>query len=318
MKQTVAHAAAERAVGSVANQFLKEVRRHKWLYLMVLPGILYFAVFKYVPMLGIAIAFKDYQPFAGFLDSPWVGLKHFERFFSNDDFPILLRNTLIIAIYKLLFYFPVPIVLALLLNEVRIKLFKRVVQTILYVPHFFSWLVIVGMTYMLLTTEGGLINQMVQSAGAEPINFLGTETWIRTLLTSQNIWKEAGWGTILYLASMSAIDPQLYEAARMDGAGRFRLMWHITLPCIRSTIVILLILQLGHMLDLGFEQIFNMLNPGNRLYAEVFDTYVYTAGITQGQFSYSTAVGLFKSLVGLVLVLLANAAARRLGEEGVF
>lgn len=300
------------------SKMMNNIKAHYWLYIMVIPTVVYFFIFKYLPMYGIILAFKDFQPFVGFTDSPWVGFKHFERFFGNNDFWMLFRNTLLISLYKIVFFFPFPIIISLMLNEVRLQVFKRTVQTVIYIPHFLSWVVIVGITYVLFTTEGGIVNNLIVWLGWEKINFLGSNEWIRTMLTSQTIWREAGWGTILYLAAMSNIDPQLYEAARIDGAGRFRRMWHVTLPCIRSTIVILFILQMGNFMDLGFDQVYNMLNPGNREYGDVFDTYVYVTGITQGQFSYSTAVGFFKSLIGLILVIIANSASKRLGEEGVF
>ncbi|WP_407267975.1 ABC transporter permease [Radiobacillus sp. PE A8.2] len=300
------------------NRFIRNVKSNFWLYLLVLPGLLYFLTFKYLPMWGLTLAFKDFQPFVGFFGSPWVGFEHFERLFSNNDFWMLFRNTLLISLYKLVFFFPFPIIIALMLNEVRRQVFKRAIQSIIYIPHFLSWVVIVGITYVLFTTEGGLVNELIAQTGNEKINFLGNPDWIRTMLTSQTIWRETGWGTILYLAAMSNIDPQLYEAAKIDGAGRFRQMWHVTIPCIRSTIVVLFILQLGNFMDLGFDQVYNMLNPANRENADVFDTYVYVTGITQGQFSYSTAVGMFKSLVGLILVVVANYTTKRLGEEGIF
>ncbi|WP_240941330.1 ABC transporter permease subunit [Paenibacillus sp. HB172176] len=285
---------------------------------MVLPTLVYFFLFKYLPMLGLVIAFKDYQPFLGFIDSPWVGLEHFQRFFTADEFGTLFRNTMLISFYRLLFFFPFPIIISLMLNEVRLHWFKRTVQTVIYIPHFLSWIVIVGITYVFFTTEGGLVNELIAAAGGTKINFLGGAEWIRTMLTAQSIWHDAGWGTIIYLAAMSNLNPQLYEAARIDGAGRFHQMWNVTLPGIRSTIIILFILQLGHFMDLGFEQIFNMINPSNRVNGDVYDTYVYVAGITQGQFSYSTAVGLFKSAVGLVLVVAANRIVKWFGEEGVY
>jgi putative aldouronate transport system permease protein len=285
---------------------------------MLLPGVIYFAVFKYLPMWGVLIAFQDYQPFLGFLNSPWVGLKHFERFFAEPAFWMLFRNTLLMALYNLLFFFPLPILIALLLNELRSKLFKNIVQSFLYVPHFISWVVVVGIAYIFFTTEGGLINEMIVSLGGSKISFLMSQEWFRPLIVSEMIWKETGWGTIIFLAALAGVDMQLYEAARIDGAGRFRQIWHVTLPAIRTTIVILLILRLGHFLDTGFEQIYLMMNAMNREVAEVFDTYVYNAGILQGQFSYTTAVGLFKSVVGLILVVSANHLARKAGEEGIY
>jgi putative aldouronate transport system permease protein len=296
----------------------KELIRDRWLYFMLIPGILYFLTFKYAPMYGLVMAFQDYKPYLGISDSPWVGLKHFHRFFAEDQFWMLFRNTAMLALYNLVFFFPLPIVIALMLNEVRVAFFKRTVQTLVYIPHFVSWVVVVGIFYMLLTTEGGIINELITALGGEKISFLLSEDWFRALITSQTIWKEAGWGTIIYLAALAGVDVQLYEAARMDGASRWRQLWHITLPGIRSTIIILLILKLGDFLDTSFEQVFLMLNTMNREVGEVFDTYVYTKGLTQAQYGYSAAVGMFKSVFGFVLVLGANWLAKRFGEEGIF
>ncbi|MCU6793417.1 ABC transporter permease subunit [Paenibacillus sp. WQ 127069] len=285
---------------------------------MLAPGFFYFVIFKYIPMWGVLIAFQDYQVFQGFLASPWVGVKHFERFFGDPAFWLLFRNTFVLAFYNLFFFFPLPILIALMLNEVRQELFKRAVQTLIYIPHFISWVVVVGIAYIFFTTEGGIVNEWIASLGWEKLNFLVSEKWFRVMVVSELMWKETGWGTIIFLAALAGVDPQLYEAARMDGANRLRQLYHITLPAIRSTIVILLILRLGSFLDTGFEQIFLMLNPLNRQVGEVFDTYVYSIGIQQGLFSYSTSVGLFKSVIGLVLVLGANYTAKRFGEEGVY
>jgi putative aldouronate transport system permease protein len=292
--------------------------RDKWLYFMLLPGIIYFILFKYLPMWGVLIAFKNYQPFLGFWQSDWVGLKHFNRFFSEPTFWMLFRNTVILAMYNLVFFFPLPIVVALMLNEVRKEFLKRFVQTLIYIPHFFSWVVVVGIFYILFTVEGGVVNELIVGFGGEKVNFLISADWFRTMIMTEVIWKETGWGTIIFLAALAGVDPGLYEASRIDGAGRWRQLWHITLPAIRSTIIILLILRLGHFMDTGFEQIILMLNAMNREVGEVFDTYVYSVGINQSQFSYSTAVGLFKSLVGLTLVLATNALAKKAGEEGIY
>lgn len=292
--------------------------KDRWLYLFLLPGLLYFIVYKYFPMWGVLMAFQNYQPHLGIWDSPWVGFNHFERFFGEPQFWMLLRNTLYIALLDLLIFFPITIILALLLNEIRKEVFKRYVQTMVYVPHFLSWVVIVGISYILLTTEGGIINELIAMLGGDKIPFLMSADWFRPMIIIQIIWKDAGWGTIIFLAALAGVDSQLYEAARIDGANRWRLLWHITLPSIRSVIVILLILRLGNFLDLGFEQIFLMLNAMNREVGEVFDTYVYLVGIRQGQFSYSAAVGLFKSIVGLVLVIGANTLAKKFGEEGIY
>ncbi|BBI36504.1 putative multiple-sugar transport system permease YteP [Cohnella abietis] len=285
---------------------------------MLLPGMLYFLLLKYVPMWGILIAFKNFQPFLGFNDSEWVGLAHFERLFHDPGFVRLLRNTFVLAIYNILFFFPLPILLALLLHEVRKIAFKRWVQTVIYLPHFMSWVVVVGIVYVLFTTEDGVVNSVLLDLFGYKIEFLTSSEWFRTMITSEVIWKESGWGTIIFLAALAGVDPQLYEAARMDGASRLRLVWHISLPAMRSVIVILLILQLGKFMDNGFEQVFLMLNATNSDVGEVFDTYVYRVGITTGQFSYSTAVNLFKSVIGLVLVVVSNRLAKRFGEQGIY
>lgn len=292
--------------------------KERWLYLFMLPGLLFFIIYKYVPMWGILMSFQKYQPHLGLMGSEWVGFRHFERFFSEPQFWILLRNTLYIALLDTGIFFPLTIVLALMLNELRSELFKRSLQTLVYIPHFLSWVVVVGITYILLTTESGIINELLVLFGFEKVQFLMSEFWFRPLIIIQMIWKDAGWGTIIFLAALAGVNPSLYEAARIDGASRWRLLWHITLPGIRSVIVILLILRLGSFIDLGFEQIFLMVNALNREVGEVFDTYVYYVGMQQGQFSYSAAVGLFKSVVGLVLVLSANWIAKKLGEEGIY
>ncbi|WP_130616010.1 ABC transporter permease [Cohnella abietis] len=299
-------------------RFRHLVFKNRWLYLMLLPGMLYFLLLKYVPMWGILIAFKNFQPFLGFNDSEWVGLAHFERLFHDPGFVRLLRNTFVLAIYNILFFFPLPILLALLLHEVRKIAFKRWVQTVIYLPHFMSWVVVVGIVYVLFTTEDGVVNSVLLDLFGYKIEFLTSSEWFRTMITSEVIWKESGWGTIIFLAALAGVDPQLYEAARMDGASRLRLVWHISLPAMRSVIVILLILQLGKFMDNGFEQVFLMLNATNSDVGEVFDTYVYRVGITTGQFSYSTAVNLFKSVIGLVLVVVSNRLAKRFGEQGIY
>lgn len=301
-------------------------RRKKWaqiktnraLYLMLFPGILYFIVFKYIPMGGLVIAFQDYQPFLGILGSPFIGMKHFIRLFTEDTFLMLMKNTLVIFGLDIAFSFPFPIILALMLNELRGAKFKKFVQTVIYLPHFMSWVVVVSIFYVLLTTEGGVFNNIITYFGGEKVSFLTSTDWLRPIYIFQQMWKGAGWGTIVYLAAITNVDEQLYEAADMDGAGKLRKMWHITLPCIRPTIITLFILKIGHVLDMGFEHMFLLMNPMNKEVAQIFDTFVYTAGIQNGQLSYSTAVGLFKGLVGLALVVLANKLARKVGEDGIY
>lgn len=285
---------------------------------MIFPGLLYFIIFKYLPMAGLIIAFQDYQPFLGILGSPWVGLKHFIRLFTEPTFFMLLKNTLILFALNLVIFFPMPIIVALMLNEVKNRYFKAGIQTIIYIPHFMSWVIIVSISFIFLNVDGGIINEFLASIGMEKISFLTAPDWTRTIYIGQIIWKELGWSTIIYLAAITAVDTQLYEAAEMDGAGRLRKTWHVTLPAIRPVIITLLILKIGSTLDLGFEHMYLLLNSLNRSVAEIFDTYIYTAGLKNGQLSFSTAVGLFKGLVGLVLVILANKLAKKFGEDGVY
>ncbi|MFC0215633.1 ABC transporter permease [Paenibacillus chartarius] len=296
----------------------REIVKSKYLYLLALPGIVFFLIFKYIPMFGIVIAFQNYSPIGGIMNSPWVGFQHFERFFSNPDFLLLFRNTMGISLMNLIFFFPLPIIVSLFLNELRSEMYKKSLQTIVYMPHFMSWVIISGLTFLLFATGEGLFNKVLTAIGAERVDVLSNPDMFWIMLTIQSIWKEAGWGTIIFLAAIAGVDPQLYEAARMDGAGRLRQIWHVTLPAIRSVIVVMLILRLGHIMDVGFEQILLMYNGAVSEVAEVFDTYVYRVGVQQAQFSYSTAAGLFKSVVGLTLVVIANKLAKKFGEEGVY
>ncbi|WP_202076559.1 ABC transporter permease [Caldalkalibacillus salinus] len=299
-------------------ELMRQIKKNKWIYLMILPGLLYFFIYKYIPMYGLIIAFQDYKPYAGIMGSEWVGLEHFRRLFTEHDFWLIFKNTLMLFALNLIFFFPVPIIIALMLNEVRHQLYKRTIQTFIYIPHFMSWVIIVSISYVILTLDGGIINEILVSLGFEKINFLLNPDWFRPMYIAQVIWREAGWGTIIYLAAIAAINPQLYEAARIDGANRLQQIWHITLPAIKSVIIILLILKIGDVLELGFEHVFLLLNSANREVAEIFDTYVYTAGLKQGQFSYSTAVGFFKGIVGLILIMFANWLAKKNGEEGIY
>ncbi|RKN72999.1 ABC transporter permease [Paenibacillus ginsengarvi] len=288
------------------------------LYLMILPGLLYFLLFRYLPMGGIAIAFQEYDPFDGFWHSEWVGLEHFQRLFGEADFWLLMRNTLVLSGLNLFLFFPAPIVLALLLNEARVKLFRKTVQTITYMPHFLSWVVVVGMTVLLLSTQEGALNKLFVSQGWERLEVLTNPDYFRPLYLFQNIWKETGWSAIIFLAALASVDPTLYEAAVVDGASRWRQMLHISLPALKSVILIMFILRLGQVMDIGFEHILLMQNSLNLDVSDVFDTYVYRTGILSGQYSYTTAVGLFKSVIGLALVIAANTIAKRLGEDGVY
>ncbi len=299
-------------------RMLKDIRRDRWLYIIVLPGLLYFLLFKYLPMGGIIIAFQDYHPFTGFTGSDWVGFKHFERLFGEPEFLKLLRNTLMLSLYNLVIGFPAPIILALMLNELRLQWFKRSIQTLIYVPHFMSWVVVVSMFFVIFESEDSLFQSLISTWGFAKFSFMMDVDWFRPMYILQVIWRDSGWGTVIYLAALAGIGPELYEAARIDGANRLRQIWHITLPGIRSTIVILLLLRLSDVLDLSFEHVYVLLNSLNREVGEVFDTYVYRVGLINGQLSYATAVGLFKGIVGLILVTISNWMAKKFGEEGIF
>lgn len=296
---------------------LSRMKREKYIYLLLLPGVLYFIIYRYVPMAGLVIAFKDFNPFVGFADSDWVGLKHFARIFEGSEVTQVLMNTIQISLLQIFVAFPVSIVLALMLNELRNAALKRFIQSMIYLPHFLSWVVVVGI-FVVFLREEGLVNSVLSQFGIEAIPFLTDPAFFKPIVIVQVIWKEAGWGTIIFLAALSGVNPSLYEAAVIDGASRWRQLWHVTLPAIRSVIIILFILRLGGVMDTGFEQIFLMLNPFNMDTGNVLDTYVYFKGIQQGNLGFATAVGMFKGLIGLVLVLAANRLAKRFGEEGLY
>ncbi len=292
--------------------------KHKGLYIMLLPGLIYFILFRYILMGGLVIAFKDYNPFVGIGDSAWVGLKQFQKFFDTPDFLRLLRNTLGISILQLILFFPMPILLSLLMNEVKHNGYKRTVQTLVYIPHFVSWVIVASLTYQLFNVTDGAINNVLKSLTGQTIDVLSNSSAFWGLIVGQDIWKETGYGTIIFLAALAGVDQEMYEAAKIDGAGRWKLMWYITLPAIKGTIVTMLILRVGSLLNTGYEQIFLMRNDMNVAAADVFDTYIYTRGILNGQYSFSTAAGLFKSIVGMILVLGSDRLAKRLGESGLY
>lgn len=294
------------------------IKQHKWLYIMLLPGLLYFILFKYVPMGGLIIAFKEYSPFRGIVGSPWVGFGQFQRFFSTPDFWKLLRNTLGISLMQLVIYFPMPIILSLFLNEVRHTGYKRTVQTLIYIPHFVSWVIVASLSYQLFNTSDGMISTILNTVLGHKVDILANGKYFWGLIVGQDIWRETGYGTIIYLAALAGVDQEMYEAARVDGAGRWRLMWNITLPAIKGTIIMMLILRVGSLLNTGYEQIFLMRNDLNIEFADVFDTYIYTRGISNGQYSFSSAAGMFKSIVGLILVLGSNKLAKMCGEAGIY
>ncbi|MEN1984756.1 ABC transporter permease [Paenibacillus hubeiensis] len=297
---------------------LKEYKKSKHLFIMLFPALVWFAIFHYGPLYGIQLAFKDFSPVKGIWGSEWVGLDHFRfLFFQSPDFARIFTNTLLISLYNLIFGFPAPIILALLLNELRSNLFKRFAQSISYIPHFFSWVILSGIIIVMLSPSEGPVNFILQMFGMEPIYFLADPNYFRPALVATGIWKEIGWGTIIYLAALSGVDPTLYEAAVIDGAGRWKRIFHITLPSILPVVSIMFILSLGGILNAGFDQIFNLYSPAVYEVADVIDTYVYRAGIVQGQFGLTTAVGLFKNVIGIALVLGTNYAMKKMGQEGV-
>lgn len=296
----------------------KRILSFRYLYLMLLPAIVYYGVFHYYPMYGALIAFKQFSITKGIVGSPWVGFQHFEYLFKLDKFWQVFWNTIVISLYRLLFGFPLPLIMAVLLNEVRKLLFKQVVQTIVYLPHFISWVIMGGLLINLLSTDNGVVNNILRSLGGDPVGFLTDESHFRSTLVWSMIWKEFGWNTIIYMAALAGVNPQLYEAALMDGANRWRRIWHITLPSIRGTIVILLILRIGSLMEAGFEQIFVLYHPGVYNVADIIDTYVYRIGLTEGRFSLAAAVGLFKSAINFVLLVIANRLSRMMGEQGIY
>lgn len=293
----------------------KMMLRDKYLYLMMLPGIITVIVFSYFPMYGVLMAFKDYKIRLGVMDSPWVGLKYFKQMFTMPDAHAVIMNTIIISVMTIVWSFPVPIILSLLLNELRNKVFKKSIQSILYLPHFISWPVISGLMFGFFSLTSGLVNKIILALGHTPINFLGNPDSFRSLLYLTNIWKGAGWGTIIYLAAIAGIDPSIYEAAKIDGAGRFKQMLHITLPSIRYTIVVLLILNIGGIMSTNFDQIYNLISPPVYGVGQTIDIYVYEQGVQGMNYSYSTAVGLFQQVIGFILLLLANYTSKLIGED---
>ena len=308
------------------NTWRKAFMQHYWLYILMIPGILYMLIFNYTPMAGLVMAFEDFSPYNGdtaiqaLFGSPFAGLKYFEKLFTGPDFWRLLRNTLAISLANLIFAFPAPIILALLLNELRCKWFKRFSQTLVYIPHFVSIVIVAALTYQLFsTTDGVAYHMLVQVFGKQNApDIMSDPKLFSTMIVGQNLWKETGYGTIIYLAALSSVDTQLYEAAKIDGAGRWQLMWHVTLPAIRCTIILMLIMKVGSLLNTGYEQIFLMQNAMNRSVSDVFDTYIYTKGIVNGQYSLATAAGLFKSIVSMVMVVGANKIAKLFGESGLY
>ncbi|MGI2295703.1 ABC transporter permease [Paenibacillus sp. GXUN7292] len=299
-------------------RWVKQFHTNKYLLLLFLPCLLYYILFKYVPIFGIVISFKDYNLFKGIWASEWVGFKYYTMFFNNPDFYKLLRNTLLIGLYKLLFEFPAPIIMALLLNELRNQMFKRFVQTVSYLPHFISNVVVAGMVTLFLSPSFGIVNKVIAFLGFKPINFMVMPELFRSIYVSSEIWQHLGWSAIIYLAAITAIDPQLYEAAEMDGANRWKKAIHVTVPGILPVIVILFILNVGQVLEIGFEKVFLLYNAATYETADIISTYVYRTGIVQGNFSYAAAIDLFTGLISLVFLTSANYLSRKFSDESLW
>ncbi|NHN29884.1 sugar ABC transporter permease [Paenibacillus sp. S3N08] len=285
---------------------------------MVLPGLIFFIVFKYIPLAGVVIAFQDYNVFNGIFGSKFVGFKHFYNLFTYPEFLRVLKNTVLISIYQIVLGFPAPIVLAMLMNEVRRIFFKRTVQTILYLPHFLSWVIVGGLVINFLSPSSGMMNDVLRWLGKEPVFFMQEPGYFRSIIVISGIWKEVGWGTIIYLAALAGINPELYEAAEVDGAGKLKQAISITLPSLLPTIMVLLLLRIGNVLDLGFEQVYMLLNPLVTETGEIIDTYIYRIGLLGGQYGYTTAIGLFKSLIGVILVVGANQLSKKTTGNSIY
>jgi putative aldouronate transport system permease protein len=288
------------------------------MYILLVPGLAFLILFKYSPLYGILIAFQDFNIFDGISGSTWVGLQQFQKLMHSDEFIQVFMNTLIISMYKIVLLFPIPIIVALLLNEIRRMFFKRTVQTIIYLPHFLSWVIISGLFINILSPSGGLVNQLIEWFGMEPVSFLLNNDFFRGVVVFTAGWKEVGWNAIIFIAAIAGIEQEQYEAAAIDGAGRIKQMLHITLPGILPTIVLMFILRIGHLLDAGTEQILTMYNPVVYQTGDVIGTYVYRIGLGKMDYSFSTAVGLFNSVVGFVLILVGNMLSKKLLNRSIW
>lgn len=296
----------------------KGVLKHYQLYFFVLPALVYYAIFHYAPIYGIQIAFKEFYAGLGIMKSPWVGLKYFEYFFNSPYFFVLMRNTIGISLYSLIAGFPLPILLALMLNEVENEFFKKTVQNITYIPHFISTVALVGMIFIFLSPKNGIVNTFIELLGGQAINFMAEDTMFKHIYVWSGIWQSIGWSSIIYLAALTNIDVQLYEAATIDGATKFQKIIHINIPYIMPTMVIMLILNAGKIMDVGFEKIFLMQNPINMETSDVISTYVYRIGLQSANFSFSAAVGLFNSVVNCILLVIVNLFSRRFSETSLW
>jgi putative aldouronate transport system permease protein len=296
----------------------KRVIKHWEFYALLALPLAWYVIFQYIPMYGVQIAFRDFNPVKGITGSDWVGLRQFQDFFNAYYFSRLLINTLLLSLYSIVFAFPAPIVLALLINEIQGNFFKKVLQNITYIPHFLSVVVVAGMAYTFLHPESGIVNIFLKQLGFDTIPFMQSTAWFRTIFVTSGVWQEAGWAAIIYLAALAGIDPSLYEAAKIDGASRFQRIMHISIPGIASTIIILFILRIGHVMDIGFEKALLMQNSLNAETADIIQTFIYTTGIQQGRYSFTAAIGLFNSLINFVFLILANQIARRKSNSSLW
>ena len=297
---------------------LKYLWRMKYLYILLIPALVYYVVFKYIPMYGVTIAFKDFNFAKGIMGSEWIGLENFRYLFGLDNFYRVFFNSIYLSFIRLVWGFPIPIILALLLNEMRNLRYKKLLQTVVYLPHFISWVVMGGIIISFLSPTWGVVNYVIRTMGGDPVFFLGRVEYFRRIIVFSDIWKGAGWGTIIYLAAITSINPELYEAAIVDGANKFQRLWYITLPCIRTTVVLIFILNMGNIMSNGFEQIYILQNSMNLDVSEVFETWTYRLGLLNGRYSFATTVGLFTSVVSLIFLVSTDLIAKRLGEEGIF
>jgi putative aldouronate transport system permease protein len=298
-------------------RWVKSVRKYWQIYVILLASAAFFFIFDYIPMYGVTMAFREYRFDTGMFRSPWIGLEYFRAFFGYFNFSLIIRNTLVIGLFQIIIYFPIPIIFAFMLNEVRSVTFKRVIQTLTYLPFFISWVVVLELLQHFLSLDG-LLNQFRVSIGLEKVFYMNSPDHFYGIMFLSFIWKNTGMRSIIYLAALSGVDPQLYEAADVEGAGRLRKMWSISLPSIAPTVVMLFILSLAQMLRVGWEQIYLLRMPGNMHLADVIDTYVIQQGLQNGQFGYATAVSLFQGVIGLLLVLATNAVAKRVSELSLF
>lgn len=298
--------------------FLKTMKRDYHLYLLCIPALIFVFIFEYGPMYGLQIAFKDYSPVKGITGSNWVGFKHFIRFFESPQFFNILKNTVGISFYSLLAGFPIPIFIALLLNQTSNLKFKKTVQTTIYAPHFISVVVLCGMITVFLAPRTGIVNGVLQMMGLDEVFFLAKPELFNDIFVWSDIWQNTGWGSIIYIASLSAVNPELYEAARMDGAGKLKTIWHVDIPSILPTIVIMFIMRTGSFMNVGFQKAFLLQNPLNIESSEIISTYVYKVGLIQSQFSYSTAIGLFNTVVNIILILSVNAICKKINETSLW